>query len=53
MKASQQLIAQGERMIAAVDRKDPQAVFDVGSDLYDACVNCHAHYMPTIRDMYR
>lgn len=53
MDASTKLIAQGERMIAAVDRKDPKAVFDVGSDLYDACVNCHMHYMPAIRDMYR
>jgi hypothetical protein len=52
-KAAAALIAQGERMIAAVDRKDSKAVFDVGSDLYDSCVNCHMHYMPAIRDMYR
>ena len=53
MDAAAKLIVQGERMIAAVDRKDPKAVFDVGSDLYDSCVNCHMHYMPEIRDMYR
>lgn len=53
MKASAALIAQGERMIAAIDRKDAKAVFDVGSDLYDSCVNCHMHYMPAIKDMYR
>jgi hypothetical protein len=52
-KAALGLIAQGERMIAAIDRKDPKAVFDVGSDLYDACVECHKNYMPQIRDMYR
>ena len=53
MKAAAGLIVQGERMIAAVDRKDPKAVFDVGSDLYDSCVACHMHYMPAIRDMYK
>ncbi len=53
MDASVKLIEQGERMIAAVDRKDPKAVFDVGSDLYDACVNCHMHYMPAIKDLYK
>jgi hypothetical protein len=47
------LIAQGERMIAAIDTRDPKAVFDVGSDLYDACVTCHMNYMPAIKDMYR
>ncbi len=53
MKAAAAMIAQGERMIQAVDRKDSTAVFDVGSDLYDACVNCHMHYMPAIKDLYR
>ena len=53
MKAAAGLIVQGERMIAAVDKKDPKAVFDVGSDLYDACVTCHMHYMPAIKDMYK
>ena len=52
-KAALGLIAQGERMIAAIDRKDPKAVFDVGSDLYDSCVACHMNYMPAIRDMYK
>lgn len=53
MKAANGLIVQGERMIQAIDRKDPQGVFDVGSDLYDACVTCHMHYMPAIKDLYR
>jgi hypothetical protein len=52
-KAALGLIAQGERMIAAIDKRDPKAVFDVGSDLYDSCVECHKNYMPAIRDMYR
>jgi hypothetical protein len=53
MAAATELITQGERMIAAIDRKNPKEVFDVGSDLYDACVNCHIYYMPAIKDMYR
>lgn len=53
MKAAAGLIAQGERMIQAVDKRDPKAVFDVGSDLYDSCVNCHMHYMPAIKDQYK
>ena len=53
MKAAAGMITQGERMLNAIDRKNPQEVFDVGSDLYDSCVNCHMHYMPAIRDLYR
>jgi hypothetical protein len=53
MQNVQMMMAQGERMIAAIDRKNPQDVFDVGSDLYDTCTTCHMQYMPAIRDMYR
>ena len=53
MKAAAGMIAQGERMLNAIDRKNPKDVFDIGSDLYDSCVNCHMHYMPAIKDMYR
>lgn len=53
MKAASGMMAQGERMIAAIDRKSPKDVFDVGSDLYDTCVNCHMKYMPAIKDMYK
>ncbi|MGE3957194.1 MAG: hypothetical protein AB7H96_10790 [Vicinamibacterales bacterium] len=47
------MMAQGQKMIAAIDRKDTQAMFDVGSDLYDTCTSCHMHYMPEIKDLYR
>lgn len=53
MQNVQKMMAQGERMIAAIDRKNPQEMFDVGSDLYDTCTNCHMHYMPEIKDLYR
>jgi hypothetical protein len=49
----QRMMAQGERMIAAIDRKNVKEMFDVGSDLYDSCTNCHMHYMPEIKDLYR
>lgn len=53
MQNVQKMMAQGEKMIAAIDRKDTKAMFDVGSDLYDTCTNCHMHYMPDIKDLYR
>lgn len=53
MKASAGLIAQGERMLTAIDHRNPKEVFDVGSDLYDSCVACHMYYHPGIKDMYR
>lgn len=49
----QKMMEQGQRMIAAIDRKNTQEMFDVGSDLYDTCTNCHMHYMPEIKDQYR
>jgi len=49
----QKMMEQGRRMIAAIDKKDTKAMFDVGSDLYDTCTNCHMHYMPEIKDLYR
>ena len=53
MKNVQAMMAQGQRMIEAIDRRDTKAMFDVGSDLYDTCTNCHMHYMPAIKDLYR
>lgn len=53
MQFTKELIAQGERMIAAADRKSPDDVFNVGADLYDACVNCHTNFMPGVREMYK
>jgi len=53
MKNVQAMMAQGQKMIEAIDRKDTKQMFDVGSDLYDTCTNCHMHYMPAIKDLYR
>lgn len=53
MAASAALIEQGQRMITAIDRKSTQDVFDVGADMYEACVRCHRQYMPGVMNMYR
>jgi hypothetical protein len=50
IQLAQDLIAQSKRMITAAEKHDKQAVFDVGSDIYDRCVNCHKKFDPAIRD---
>ena len=35
----------GERARKAAEAKDPKAVFDVGAEVYQACVNCHSIYL--------
>jgi hypothetical protein len=52
VKNVQAMMVQAEKMIGAAERKDARAVFDVGSDLYDTCTNCHKHYIPSIKDIY-
>ena len=41
---SQSMIAVGRRAIEAAEAKDPDAVFDVGGDVYAVCSSCHATY---------
>ena len=53
VQSVQKMMEQGQKMIAAVDRRNTQEMFDVGSDLYDTCTSCHMHYMPEIKDLYR
>lgn len=38
----------GQRAIEAAESEDPQAVFDVGADVYFVCTSCHAAYSPDI-----
>ena len=44
MNLSQALVDVGQRAIAAAESKNPKAVFDVGAEVYEACVTCHAKY---------
>lgn len=53
MQNVQRMMTHGERLIVAAERKSPQEVFDVGAELYEACVTCHTGYMPEIKDLYR
>jgi hypothetical protein len=44
MQMSRALVDAGEKAIRAAEAHDPQAVFDVGAEVYDACTACHAKY---------
>ena len=50
VQMAQDLITQSKRMITAAEKHDKTAVFDVGADIYDRCVNCHKKFDPAIRD---
>lgn len=45
MKFAQALIDVGQRAIKAAESKNTKAVFDVGGEVYDACVACHSKYV--------
>ncbi len=45
MALSRALVDVGERARAVAESRDTKGVFDVGADLYQACVNCHAIYL--------
>ena len=44
MQLSRAMVDAGEKAIRAAESHNPQAVFDVGGEVYDACTNCHAKY---------
>ena len=48
MALSRALVEVGKRARAAAEARDRKAVFDVGADVYQACVNCHTQYMPGV-----
>ena len=39
------LVEVGEKARKAAQSKDKKAVFDVGAEVYEACVNCHKIYL--------
>lgn len=45
---AQALIDNSKRAILAIDKKDKEALFTIGGDLYDVCTNCHRQFMPAI-----
>ena len=46
MKFAGDLNAAGAQAIRAAQSRDPKAVDDAGSALYNACFECHAKYIP-------
>jgi hypothetical protein len=44
MQMSRTLVDVGEKAIRAAEARDPQRVFDVGAEVYEACTTCHAKY---------
>ena len=44
MQMSRALVDAGEKAIRAAESHNPQAVFDVGAEVYDTCTACHARY---------
>lgn len=45
MKMARALVDVGEKAVRAAEAHNPQAVFDAGAEIYDACTNCHAKYV--------
>lgn len=48
MKRAQELIDTSERAIRAAEARNADQLFTVGSDIYEACSNCHRQYMESI-----
>ena len=45
MQMSRALVDVGEKAIRAATSHNPQAVFDVGAEIYDVCTTCHNKYV--------
>ena len=41
---SQALIEASTRAIKAIEKKDKDALFTIGGDIYDVCTNCHKQF---------
>lgn len=44
MQMSRAMVDVGEKAIRAASSHNPQAVFDVGAEVYETCTACHARY---------
>lgn len=44
MKQAQALIEAGKLAVKAAEAKNPQALFDAGGTIYEACEQCHERY---------
>jgi hypothetical protein len=48
MKRAQDMINAGDAAIKAAESKNPERLFAVGGDIYEACSNCHREYLDAI-----
>jgi hypothetical protein len=48
VKLAQAMIEQSVRAIKAAEAKDKTALFNVGADIYESCVNCHKRFHPGV-----
>lgn len=47
---AQALIEVSKRTIQVIDKKDTDALFTIGGDIYDVCTNCHRQFaLETVR----
>ena len=49
MKFSQEFIDQAAAAMKAAEARDPVRMFSTGTDLYQACLNCHTEYIAEIK----
>ena len=49
MKYARELVDVSEAAVQAAERRDAAAVFRIGGDINDKCMQCHEHYDPTVR----
>jgi hypothetical protein len=47
-KAARGLMEAADEALKAVEARNPQAVFDAGGRIYNACSNCHRRYAPQL-----
>lgn len=45
-KFAQALVAQSKDAMAAAEKKDVDAVLEIGNSIYETCDGCHQKYMP-------
>jgi hypothetical protein len=48
IEQSKALIETSRRIIQAIDKKDKDALFTIGGDIYDVCTNCHRQFVAEI-----
>ena len=48
VKLAQAMSGQALRAVKAAEAKDKEALFNIGADIYESCVNCHKRFHPGV-----